>query len=382
MLPPKSFEDPSLANRELEHFKQIAREELHGQSYFEGLKKFSEIASRFSGDKESCFYLGLHCLAAGKIETAKNLLSLAAANSADNYLISFLLNQITPLLKEGDLGISEKTILSPGRADVTEEFLRAMVEEQPQIQERGIEPRQTPVLVTMNGDPMWFWGDQLRYIWHVLVKPFPSATPECRAETEHYDWVKSRIRPGDTILDIGSNLGLFTCMMSRLAGPSGRVHAFEPNPVVLDDLRRIIKINQLANVSVHEVAASNRSGVATFIRYRARDVNREASRLTSTGGSFQQDSNAEQISVTTTILDQYLECQSIKPDLIKMDIEGAEIDALQGLSLTIEKCRPKMVIEYHANPDGFFDHDWMRALLLKYDYRFTIDYKNYFCDPS
>jgi hypothetical protein len=65
-----------------------------------------------------------------------------------------------------------------------------------------------------------------------------------------------------------------------------------------------------------------------------------------------------------------------------MDIEGAEIDALQGLSLTIEKCRPKMVIEYHANPDGFFDHDWMRALLLKYDYRFTIDYKNYFCDPS
>jgi FkbM family methyltransferase len=74
-------------------------------------------------------------------------------------------------------------------------------------------------------------------------------------------WLCDRIiRPGDTVLDVGANLGWITARMARKVGPTGQVHAFEPNPRVADLLAQSVATSQLRNVHLHRIALGDKSG--------------------------------------------------------------------------------------------------------------------------
>ena len=68
------------------------------------------------------------------------------------------------------------------------------------------------------------------------------------------------VQPGDTVLDVGANIGLVTLWLSHLVGPQGRVHAFEPQPDLQDLLQQTLERNDTKNVSLHRFALGSQPG--------------------------------------------------------------------------------------------------------------------------
>ena len=150
---------------------------------------------------------------------------------------------------------------------------------------------------------------------------------------------KQHVQKGDMILDIGAHVGYYTVLAAVLAGPSGKVIAFEPRPINLRFLRRHIEVNGLSNVTVIEACVSRASGEARFD--------------THTGTGTGHLSETGNLAVRTVSLDHLLNQGQIgKPKLIKMDVEGAEQDVLAGAEQTIQSARPVMIISTHG-PENF-----------------------------
>jgi len=138
-------------------------------------------------------------------------------------------------------------------------------------------------------------------------------------------WICSRlIRQGDTVLDIGANLGMITLPMSFLVGKTGHVHAFEPNPKMRALLEQSISRNQASNVTLHRLAIGTETG---HLELSVPSDN--AGR-----GTLVQNNNAihhRKISVPVKRLSDVLDKTSIAPiRLVKIDVEGFEPQVLQG----------------------------------------------------
>jgi FkbM family methyltransferase len=129
------------------------------------------------------------------------------------------------------------------------------------------------------------------------------------------------IEPGMTVVDVGANVGLFTLAMSRLVGPSGRVVAFEPDPVNLGMLRRNLEANQAANVDLVPKAVGEHTGRARLF------IRREHS-----GDSriFPYRYSHASIEIEMVSLDDYFP-PGTRVDFIKIDTQGAECQVLAGM---------------------------------------------------
>lgn len=151
-------------------------------------------------------------------------------------------------------------------------------------------------------------------------------------------------RPGMTVFDIGANAGYITMLLAKLVGDSGHVHAFEPIPQNVRCLLTTLRINALNNVTVHEMAVSNQPGKVLM---QFDGVFDGFASLMHGGHGYYQNQPANTISVTAVTLDQF--CRDvgvIKIDLIKMDIEGAEMLALAGMSRILAVQQPVVIIEF------------------------------------
>ena len=158
------------------------------------------------------------------------------------------------------------------------------------------------------------------------------------------------LRPGDTFYDLGANVGFFTLMAARLVGPTGRVHAFEPSPTTAALLRANVARNGLTHVEVHECAVAATSGTAELMVA----ADSPMSRLAATPGPLTEA--VEQIEVRTVALDDLIEAESLRPPtLLKIDVEGAEIVALQGMHDTITRHRPTILCELHGTGAAFIE---------------------------
>lgn len=138
------------------------------------------------------------------------------------------------------------------------------------------------------------------------------------------------LRPGDVAYDIGANAGFFTLLMARCVGPSGHVHAFEPLPENVAALKNHVVINGLSNVTVHPVAVTDHSGMATF----RRGANSSQGFVSETGD----------LTVRCVAID---DLDLPLPRTIKMDIEGGEGCALAGMPRTLRHAKPYLIIEPH-----------------------------------
>ena len=163
-----------------------------------------------------------------------------------------------------------------------------------------------------------------------------------------YEWEKARLlartlKPGMVFFDVGANVGYFTLLASRLVGPTGRIFAFEPLRRNLTYLRRHIAMHNLENVTVVEVAVSDSEGFATF------DPGSNAS----SGRLSQQGS----VHVQTVSLDKEISAGRLPvPDILKIDVEGAEVQVLDGLKKTLETARPKVCLDIHSFLGPSFVH--------------------------
>lgn len=136
----------------------------------------------------------------------------------------------------------------------------------------------------------------------------------------------SLINKGDTIVDIGASLGLYSLIAAKRLGDSGFVYAFEPDPIRYAKLMENIKINRLNNIKALNIALSDREEDIEITYHHPR-------------GGFKK----------CVVKAQSLDSLNIKPDLIKMDVDGAEIKILEGMKRTIAYCRPKVICEIHPD---------------------------------
>jgi FkbM family methyltransferase len=135
------------------------------------------------------------------------------------------------------------------------------------------------------------------------------------------------VRPGTTVLDVGANIGFYTCLFAVAVGPAGRVFAFEPTPSTLALLRANVDRNQLRNVEIEPVALADRDGTATLHLFAADGDPYNSLGASTAGGA----AATRQALVRTRRLDDYLE--RIAPEsvsAVKLDVEGAESLVVAG----------------------------------------------------
>jgi FkbM family methyltransferase len=169
------------------------------------------------------------------------------------------------------------------------------------------------------------------------------------------------LRPGHTFLDVGGNLGYFTCLGAQIVGPTGRVETFEPIPTNVTLIRASVGENRFSNVTLHQVAASDRAGK---VRFQTIGTN---------GGVVNDSSQDFDLEVQCVALDDYLP-SDIHVDVVKMDIEAHEVFALSGMRKLIQRCRPAIAVEWHPWAMQNHGHEPERLLrdLLAYDYALSV----------
>lgn len=142
---------------------------------------------------------------------------------------------------------------------------------------------------------------------------------------------KRLVKQSSIVVDVGAGFGYYTLLAAKLINGSGRVFAFEPEPVRYEFLLRNIYINAFTNVIAINKAISDKSGKADFF------IRGEMSSLAN------HLDYKHRVTVETTSLDNYFKNDS-KIALIKMDIEGAEMRALAGMETTLSKNRDLILI--------------------------------------
>lgn len=181
-----------------------------------------------------------------------------------------------------------------------------------------------------------------------------SATHGCWLGSYEYQKQKAlqhEMEIGDVVYDVGANVGFYSLLASTVVGNTGHVYSFEPFPENLRILRRHLEINQVKNCTVIDAAVSSTDGNATFDPSEDRCTGHLAINGT--------------LHVRTLTLDGLVLRKEIRPpSLMKIDIEGAEFECLQGASSTIQEFHPVIFLATH----GAKVHSACIALLAKWNY--------------
>jgi len=163
--------------------------------------------------------------------------------------------------------------------------------------------------------------------------------------------LKAHIREGSVCWDIGTERGWFSLLMARLAGPEGRIDAFEAFPPNFRKLQENVALNKFTWIRSYNLAVTDRAGTMHFVP-PSDEVTHHAGYLSDCSGVgyLATEPQAGSIEVPTMLLDQHAEQTGIsRLDFVKIDIEGAEVAALRGAERTIRRFRPTLAVEYNRD---------------------------------
>jgi FkbM family methyltransferase len=168
--------------------------------------------------------------------------------------------------------------------------------------------------------------------------------------------LRKRLGPGSTFYDIGANVGFFTLIAARRIGLQGRVYAFEPLPDSARALAHNVALNELGNVEVVQAAVGARPGRAGLA------VTEESVQAHLV--EFETHVPAlVTIEVDVTAIDTEVAAGRRAPDVLKIDVEGAELAVLEGMRRTLDAHRPTLICELHGTNEEICD------FLEAFDYR-------------
>jgi FkbM family methyltransferase len=156
-----------------------------------------------------------------------------------------------------------------------------------------------------------------------------------------------RIQPGMQVADLGAHVGFFTLGAALRAGDRGKVFSFEPSPSTVASLRRNVALNRWQDrVEVIEAAVSDKEGFVSFFT-NGTSMAASLSRNNVEVLNPEHPAAATEVTVRSLTLDQVCKSRQARLDVIKIDVEGAELLALRGAREVLQTDRPVILCEIH-----------------------------------
>ena len=186
---------------------------------------------------------------------------------------------------------------------------------------------------------------------------------------------KQIVKAGDVVLDLGANIGYFTLLAAKLVGEKGKVYAFEPEPNNFGYLRKNVEMNNYKNVSAYQKAVSDTNGKARLF-ICPYDSGHHTINQPNGIKKYRPDHRGEieEIEIDVIALDDFLRDKTQRVDVIKIDIEGAEVLAFDGMKNLLKENQnvkifleffPLLINEMHSSPEEFIQQ-------LQEEYEFSI----------
>lgn len=157
---------------------------------------------------------------------------------------------------------------------------------------------------------------------------------------------EKEIHKGDTVIDIGAHIGLYTLVFAKLVGENGQVFAFEPDPTNFKVLQKNVQVNGLKNVIIEQKAVGEKCVLVKLV------ISDYTTKIT------EQNSNGQ--SVECIKIDDYFQNYHKKISFVKIDAEGSEVKILRGMTNFLQKNKtvkilteyyPKLISEAGTNPE-------------------------------
>ena len=180
-------------------------------------------------------------------------------------------------------------------------------------------------------------------------------------EIEESNFLKKFLKKEMNVIDIGANIGYYTILFSKWIGDKGNVFAFEPDPNSFDILTKNVSVNNCNNVSLYQNSISEKEGLTSlFVNYKDPGDNRIMDFY-----AYDGDDGRQKIETRMVTLDSIID-KDKKIDLIKMDIQGAEMLALLGMKRTIDANEKlNLFVEfwpYGIEKSGFLPEDFIEKI--------------------
>ncbi len=179
-----------------------------------------------------------------------------------------------------------------------------------------------------------------------------SVYPYAKSQT---DFFKKNIQKGDVVLDLGANIGYFTCLFADLVGPTGKVFAFEPEENNFQLLKKNVAVNGYDNVILEQKAVSNKTEkIKMYIATSPKDHR-----------IYDSLDDRESTDIDCVTLDDYFKNFDQDITFVKSNVQGADFGVFQGMHSILKKQNsnivlalefsPAMLQGFGSNPEEFID---------------------------
>jgi len=233
---------------------------------------------------------------------------------------------------------------------LTKYFIKGIISK---LTKTKIDPNLAHEVTIKNHDGIFYCGNHINSVWV--------------ASTIHESNIRKYFSLSKGIfVDIGANIGKYTIKIAKQLGNEGQAISIEPEPSNFQILKKNIELNNLKNVHALNLACSSKEGFIDFY------INKSG-----TGAHSLIKKTKNKISVKSSKLDNVLLTLNLpKADLIKIDVEGAEIEVLKGAKKTLKK-HPKLIIEIEDSSNL----KNVRNFLERFGYKLTkISEEEYFAE--
>jgi FkbM family methyltransferase len=204
--------------------------------------------------------------------------------------------------------------------------------------------------------------DYIKLLWRARKYRF-------RNDPGEIAYLFSKIKKGDCVFDIGCHKGAYLYYMSRLSGENGKVIAFEPQSILYNYLNSISsffgKQVKFENLAVSDISGEQRLSIPAH----------KKKNKTSPGASLSLNKDAQIMgyeSIHTTTLDEYCKANNLKPDFIKIDVEGHELEVFKGAASVLKSYKPIILVEVEQR------HVGLEKLNETINFLLSLGYKGYF----